>query len=724
MKRINSNQSSDSNAGLAGTPQLTQPASKSVSRFPRHRLVVAMAVAALAVSACSSDDDSDDMSGAVPSIPEGRFAVAMNDGQSAGSVSILAPDLATVRSTLATGANQGLTVGSDGTLYQNSDAEGSMGIRAFNRAEDRVDMDSFGAMDRLVGESAGKGLATLSGMGLLASCDVTDAAADLKLYSSSAGEQAMPVAQIDLPASCWDSAYDADTDRLYLAMTDGTLGIVDGVSDLGLLTPAEGDTSVSLGEDAINRIVRVVDADGMQLSVNFHGVAVENGMVLVSDVGSADSPSDGALYVFSDDGELDGDQSAIAVAGPATMLGNPVDVLLVDGTAIVAEKSNDAILVFNGVAGLNGDVAPDYVRPFTKPESLVQFPDTEMVMDASDIATGSSVSRLLVSQNPGVMQEGAEAVDNSSVGRILVLDLPVDSQAAELSVMTGSVTGDPGMQSFRTLENVQLDAAGNGYAVYDTTDGSSVSDRGLIVIDALDTREGTAVNTESRDRLVGGASSGLTSPKGIEIAGERGALIVSDIGNDSTAASLVVLSANAGTDAMPVFTVMDTGSAAIWDTDYDPENDRLYAAGTAGDVLVYDDFFAMGASATPSRTIRAAMTGVVSNIHGIVHDLESDTLIVTDVGDAASASDGALYVIENASTASGEVTPKATVSGAATALGNPVDLAFDGTHAYIAEKSNDQVLIYRDVLSLQGMVDTMADESIAVVKPESVVLAR
>ena len=39
-------------------------------------------------------------------------------------------------------------------------------------------------------------------------------------------------------------------------------------------------------------------------------------------------------------------------------------------------------------------------------------------------------------------------------------------------------------------------------------------------------------------------------------------------------------------------------------------------------------------------------------------------------------------------------------------------------------ESNDQVLIYRDVLSLQGMVDTMADESIAVVKPESVVLAR
>ncbi|MGQ7843042.1 hypothetical protein ACUNV4_01100 [Granulosicoccus sp. 3-233] len=694
------------------------------NRFPRRRLVVAMALAAMTLGACSDDDDSNDMGGSDPVIPEGRFAVAMNDGQGPGSVSILAPDIATERSTLATGANQGLTIGADGTLYQNSDAEGSVGMRAFNRAVDRTDMDEFGALDRLVGNSPGKGLATLSGMGLLASCDVSDQAADLKLYSTSAGEQASPVAQVDLPASCWDSTYDAQADRLYLAMTDGTLGIVDAVAELGLLMPAEGDSQVSLGADIIDRMVSVVDADGMQRSVNFHGVAVEDGMVLVSDVGSADSATDGALYVFADDGELNGEQSVDAIEGPATLLGNPVDVLLVEGSAIVAEKSNDAILVFNDVATRAGDVAPDYMRAFTKPESLVQFGDDDGVVDASDLTADSAVSRLLVSQNPTVMQQGGEAVDNSSVGSIRVLDLPLDAAQGEQSVMAGMVSGDPGQEMFRTLESIQLDAAGNGYAVFDTTDGSSVSDRGLLVIDRLDSREGTAVDTMTRDRLLGGASAGLTSPKGVEIAGEQGALIVSDIGNDSVAASLVVLSTSAGSNAMPLFTVMDTGSAAIWDTDYDPQNDRLYAAGTAGDVLVYDDFFAMGASAVPTRSIRAAAAGAVSNIHGIVHDLDSDTLIVTDVGDAASASDGALYVIDDASTASGEITPRAMIAGAATALGNPVDLAFDGAHAYIAEKSNDQVLIYRDVLSLEGEMDVAADESVAVLKPESVVLAR
>ncbi len=704
--------------------RVAQPDAAGAHRFMRRPLVVAMALAALSLSACSDDDDSNDMTGGEAGIPQGRFAVAMNDGQTPGSVSILAPDIATERSTLSTGANQGLSIGADGTLYQNSDAAGSEGIRAFNRAVDRADMDEFGLLDRKVGNSPGKGLASLSGMGLMASCDVTDQTADLKLYSTSAGDQAMPVAQVDLPASCWDSAYDADNDRLYLAMTDGTLGIVDAVAESGLLMPEEGSSMVSLGTDIIDRMIRVVDDEGMQRSVNFHGVAVENGSVLVSDVGSADSATDGALYVFADDGELDGDQNTTAIEGPMTLLGNPVDVLLVDGSAIVAEKSNDAILVFNNVATLAGDVAPAFTRAYTKPESLVQFPEEEEVTDASDLAAGTAVSRLLVSQNPTVMQQGAEAVDNSAVGRILVVDLPADGMAEPLSVMAGMVSGDAGQETFRTLENIQLDSQGNGYAVFDSTDGSAISERGLLAIDRLDSREGSSVDTTTRDRLIGGANAGLTSPKGVEIAAEQGALIIADIGNDATAASLVVLSTTAGSNAMPLFTVMDTGSAAIWDTDYDPENDRLYAAGTAGDVLVYDDFFAMGASAAPSRSIRVAADGVVSNLHGIVHDLDSDTLIVTDVGEAASATDGSLYVIDNASTASGEVVPRSSIAGATTALGNPVDLAFDGMHAYIAEKSNDQVLIYQDVLSLQGMMDMPADVSITVLKPESVVLAR
>ena len=97
----------------------------------------------------------------------------------------------------------------------------------------------------------------------------------------------------------------------------------------------------------IDRTITPVDAaTGETLSTNFHGVFAEDGTVLVSDVGLADSPDDGLLFVFEDDGALDGDVETESVGGPATMLGNPVDAVLLDDAAIVAEKSNDAILVF------------------------------------------------------------------------------------------------------------------------------------------------------------------------------------------------------------------------------------------------------------------------------------------------------------------------------------------------------------------------------------------
>ena len=112
------------------------------------------------------------------------------------------------------------------------------------------------------------------------------------------------------------------------------------------------------------------------------------------------------------------------------------------------------------------------------------------------------------------------------------------------------------------------------------------------------------------------------------------------------------------------------------------------------------------------------------NLHGIVHVAASNQLIVTDVGDAADATDGQLFVIDNASGANGMVNVRAQIGGDQTSLGNPVDLSFDGNAAYIAEKSNDLVLRYNDVLNLSGQNNVAADAQIAVTKPESVSLVR
>ena len=305
--------------------------------------------------------------------PEGSFAIVMNDGSSPGSVIFYSPDLATMAKTLSTGANQGIAFDSDGTLYQNADADSFTGLRAFPNATGRADMDGFGSdgsNDAEIGGAPGKGLTFASfGDGVLLSCDVTDAAADLKIFATDGAATDAPVQTLDLPASCWDSFYSEDDDRLYLALTDGRLGIYDEFSDEYADAPVGDDN-----DRALDRIVTPVGDDGTKLSTNFHGVFIEDDAVLVSDVGSADSPTDGLLFTFTDDGSLDGDVPSTGIGGPATMLGNPVDVVLLDGTAIVAEKSNDVILAFEGVADLTGDVAPSYSMPFTKPESVELAP--------------------------------------------------------------------------------------------------------------------------------------------------------------------------------------------------------------------------------------------------------------------------------------------------------------------------------------------------------------
>lgn len=94
-------------------------------------------------------------------------------------------------------------------------------------------------------------------------------------------------------------------------------------------------------------------------------------------------------------------------------------------------------------------------------------------------------------------------------------------------------------------------------------------------------------------------------------------------------------------------------------------------------------------STTPSRTVRPVSANTSSNFRGIAHVASTDQLIVTDFGDSASAVDGKLYVINSVMSVSGAIAPAATILETASLLGNSVDLAFDGSTAYVTEKSND-----------------------------------
>jgi len=293
--------------------------------------------------------------------PAGDFAVVTNAAGGTGGVVFYSPDLATpdaARQMIQAGANQGIAFAPDGTLYQNSDAAGAEGLYRIGEDGSAVSLAPF----------PGKGLSYIdSDRDYLASCDVTAGSADLRLFDV-VEDSELPLASIgvDLVAPCWDTLWDKPNDRLYITLTDGGLAVMD-------------DFSADIGATfTVDRTIIPASEILEPASTNLHGVAARGSgdvqQILVSDVGDPASATDGRIFILIDDGLRDGPTIATqySIYGPDTMLGNPVDILVVDDTLVVAEKSNDLLLTFDlsAVRDGEGNVTPTYMAPFDKPESI------------------------------------------------------------------------------------------------------------------------------------------------------------------------------------------------------------------------------------------------------------------------------------------------------------------------------------------------------------------
>lgn len=202
------------------------------------------------------------------------------------------------------------------------------------------------------------------------------------------------------------------------------------------------------------------------------------------------------------------------------------------------------------------------------------------------------------------------------------------------------------------------------------------------VIDDLDDDNGVDVNFTS--------SSDFSSGRGLAVVGET-QFIVAQSGTDGNGDEnkLVVYRKNNSAEFERILSV--DVDFALWGIQWD--NGTLYAViDKTNQVAIYNDFFSLsdGDTATPDRTI--TIEGLVRT-HGLEYDAEDDIMILTDIGDAASDSDGGLFVIRNFSTFTGDTVTSAqytTISGAATLLGNPVDVDYDeeDNKIYVAERAN------------------------------------
>lgn len=599
------------------------------------------------------------------------------------------------------GNNQGVELDVLGNLYQAGD-ETVGSIRITSLAQTEQEGDSFTPLfDReIVGEQTGltnpKGIAIAQEAGYIIAADF--GAGDLKVFGTAAAGNVPPVAITDLPASPWDVVYDADADRLFAALVDGTLGVFDNY------------IGGNFGAGGVSRLVTLVDESGTQVSTNLHGIVYDpnRNQLVVTDVGAAtaaQSPafnSDGRIYVLDNASTIDGNVvPSRAIEGPAAQLGNPVDLILNGNDVRVAEKAGDKLLVFQDIfTGPSGNIAPDLTVAQTKPESLVAEVNRAIGPDVTDIEStdGASVS-LVVTSNPPAANE-------------FVAKLTTGLQTQTIFDTSNGVA---------TVENITFDQTGDALLTFDDGDNTN---GGILVVNRLaESRNGGNFNS-SRDRIIFGSNTGLVSPKGLEVADDLGLVFVAE--NNESAPGILAFSTQAEGNVSPVFSTTDLGGRRPWDVDYEPSSDRLFVAATDGSVLIYDNYAVNLGAGGPSRTIvpldPSGTNPISVNLHGIIYVESSDTLLLSDVGSAMDPNDGQLFVIENASSASGNVPVRTQIVGDNTLLGNPVDITFDGNSLYVAEKSNDVILRYDNILDLSGVLNIAASDSVVRNKPESVAL--
>ncbi len=302
--------------------------------------------------------------------------------------------------------------------------------------------------------------------------------------------------------------------------------------------------------------------------------------------------------------------------------------------------------------------------------------------------------------------------NGSDVSNDSVVRLSSDLSVSEATF--GGFTGVTSIQSVALTDGdgyITVDLAGTlGGIVYvpNLCDGSDCSN--------------ASTSIGAGTRVIAGVTTGLIAPKGIVNVDDQ--LFVAD--NGGSGAVRVFAEAASG-NAAPAYVITNLGAATnVWDVAYDDGDDRLFVATTNGLVLVYDNVTSTRGAAGPTRTITPTDgTAKISvNLHGIAYDESRDVLVLSDVGVAsggAFASDGQLFTIASASTASGNTAVRARVQGAASTLGNPVDVALAANGAvYVAEKANSRVLRYDGMTTATGTITTAPNASTAVTSAESV----
>lgn len=659
---------------------------------------------ALAAAGCSSDDDDGG-----PTFPppqpvttyvgfERNFQDAFGNPVQVGSLMRGDAVFASNGFSVIANADEGLSLDYVGNAYQASDTSALLQtVRVLGRVRDRGGSDAVFRLDRDRDISRGidpfdmttlvapKSTAVAHGAGLLIVADSGDPL--VKVWGTAAAGNVAPFFTSSVPAAAWDVAYDESNDRLFAALVDGTIAVFD---DFVAAQPA-----------AQSRLV-VPSTDGStQSSTSLRGILHRSrdgaDELVVTDIGveGSDAGSDGSVLF------IDGASSASGPTAPSLVLGgaaaglrDPSDVAIApDGRLSVTDPAVRRILVFQPIGGQARYQASPVLSTFVLSPNGIST-GNGLAFEPIDAERLSGVSDI---DDPAVALDGLVATTSPAGLNGELLRLAADLQSAPDAVF------DVGSPILAATLDVQGDAhvAVNG---------------GLAVVNRFAKQRGTGLDVTfepSRDRTVTlvldilNPAPTFVDPRTVEIDDLADFWIVSDPG----VPGVFLLGRNIGPTGGST-RVLEAGFVAgtiePWGLDYDFASDTLYVAVTSGAVYVYENF-RRSPGDLPDRTITPAdaigATQVSTELRGLVHDAERDLLILADVGDTSGmANDGALFVIEGASTASGLTAATMVVEGSSTSLDQPLDLAWNGSTLWVADNGSGAILRFDDFLTLDGNV--------------------
>ncbi len=231
---------------------------------------------------------------------------------------------------------------------------------------------------------------------------------------------------------------------------------------------------------------------------------------------------------------------------------------------------------------------------------------------------------------------------------------------------------------------------------------SSTSNEGVIYDPMTDevlmvsrSNDNVSVFGNIKEQLTGGSialtgtssTNDLDSPRGIAVSGN--VVVVAD----NAANELIVYTKNGNSLTLRNIVNVDF---PLWAIEF-IGNDLYAVVDFSSDLAVFNNFTNNMTNGPVAASKRITIEGIVRT-HGLVYDAQDDLLVMTDVGAAASPTNGAFHLIQNfssrfANTANGGTITLASqtrVEGDATFMGNPVAVAYDtATNTiYIAEAAN------------------------------------